>query len=94
VAYRNPSVSDRRQFINNILDEKYKVRILIDKKCRETIRDMEFTKEDATGHKLKEKVKDELTGQTYEALGHTGDALDYLLTNCEILKDIFNKEFK
>jgi hypothetical protein len=94
VPYRNPSVSSRRQFINNIFDEKYPVRILIDKKCKETIRDLEFTKEDATGHKLKEKVKDELTGQTYEALGHTGDSLDYLLTNCEILKDIYNKEFK
>ena len=55
---------------------------------------MEFTKEDATGHKLKEKVKDELTGQTYEALGHTGDSLDYICTQMEILKDIYNKEFK
>ncbi len=94
VPYKNPSVSSRRQFINNILDEKYPIRILIDRKCKETIRDLEFTKEDATGHKLKEKVKDELTGQTYEALGHTGDSLDYFLTQCEILKDIFNKEFK
>jgi hypothetical protein len=94
VPYRNPSVSARRQFINNILDEKYNVRILIDRKCRETIRDFEFVKEDATGHKLKEKVKDELTGQSYEALGHTSDANDYFFTNCEIVKDIFNKEFK
>lgn len=94
VPYRNPSVSARRQFINNILDEKYNVRIIIDRKCRETIRDFEFVKEDATGHKLKEKVKDELTGQSYEALGHTSDANDYFFTNCEIVKDIFNKEFK
>jgi hypothetical protein len=94
VPYRNPSVSARRQFINNILDEKYNIRILIDRKCKETIRDMEFVKEDATGHKLKERVKDELTGQSYESLGHTSDASDYFYVNCEILKDIFNKEFK
>ncbi len=94
VAYKNPSVSSRRQFINNILDEKYNIRILIDRKCRESIRDLEFVKEDATGHKLKEKVKDELTGQTYEPLAHCSDSLDYICTQMEILKDIYNKEFK
>lgn len=94
VPYKNPSVSSRRQFINNIFDEKYPVRIIIDRKCRESIRDYEFVKEDATGHKLKEKSKDEFTGQSYESLGHTSDANDYFFTNCEIVKDIFKSEFK
>lgn len=94
VPYRNPLVSNRRQFINNIFDEKYNVRIFIDKKCRELIRDLEFIKEDATGHKLKEKVKDKDTGQTYEKLGHTSDAMDYIITNVAVVKDIFKREFK
>lgn len=78
--------------MNNIFDDKYDVRILIDRKCKNLIRDMEFVKEDETGHKLKEKTKDPNTGQSYEKYGHTSDALDYLCTNIEIVKDIFKKE--
>jgi len=78
--------------MNNIFDEKYNVRIVVDKRCRNLIRDLEFVKEDATGHKLKEKVKDKNTGQTYEKYGHTSDALDYLCVNIEQVKDIFKKE--
>lgn len=92
VPYKNPPVLARRQFMNNIFDDKYDVRILIDRKCKNLIRDMEFVKEDETGHKLKEKTKDPNTGQSYEKYGHTSDALDYLCTNIEIVKDIFKKE--
>ena len=91
VAYRNPPINSRRQFINNVFDEKYGVKIMIDRKCRELIRDMEFVKEDATGHKLKEVVKNRDTGQSYEKLGHTSDALDYLVTNVTGVKEIFEK---
>ena len=92
VPYKNPPVSARRQFMNNILDDKYRIRLMIDRKCKETIKDLEFVKEDATGHKLKEKVKDKNTGQTYEKYGHTSDGLDYLCTNIEQVKEIFKKE--
>jgi len=92
VPYKNPPVLARRQFMNNIFDEKYNVRILIDRKCKNLIRDLEFVKEDATGHKLKEKVKDKNTGQSYEKYGHTSDSLDYLCCNIEQVKDIFKKE--
>jgi len=93
VPYRNPAVSARRAFINNLLDGKHNVKIIIDKKCKELIRDLEFVKEDATGHKLKEVVKDKNTGQSYEKYGHASDAMDYKLTNMEILKDIFKKNY-
>lgn len=93
VPYRNPAVSARRAFINNLLDGKHDTRIIIDKKCKELIRDLEFVKEDATGHKLKEVVKDKNTGQSYEKYGHASDAMDYMLTNMEILKDIFKKNY-
>ena len=92
VPYKNPPVLARRQFMNNIFDDKYNVRIVIDRKCKTLIRDLEFVKEDATGHKLRNKVKDKNTGQTYEKYTHTSDALDYLCTNIEQVKDIFKKE--
>jgi hypothetical protein len=91
VPYRNPPVYARRQFINNLFDEKYPVRILVDRKCKELIRDLEFVKEDATGHKLKEVVKNKDTGQSYEKLGHTSDGMDYILTNITGVKEIFEK---
>lgn len=92
VPYKNPPVLARRQFMNNVFDGKYAVDITIDKRCKNLIRDLEFVKEDATGHKLKEKVKDKNTSQTYEKYGHTSDALDYLCTNIEVVKDIFKRE--
>lgn len=92
VPYKNPPILARRQFINNIFDERYDVRFLIDRKCRETIRDLEFVKEDSTGHKLKEVVKNKDTGQSYEKLGHTSDGLDYLMTNVTGIKEIFERE--
>jgi hypothetical protein len=91
VPYRNPPVYSRRQFINNLFDEKYPVRILVDRKCKELIRDLEFVKEDATGHKLKEVVKNKDTGQSYEKLGHASDSMDYVLTSVSGVKEIFEK---
>jgi len=88
---KNPPINARRQFINNIFDGKYDIQILIDRKCLETIRDFEYLKEDDTGHKLKERVKDKNTGQNYEKYGHTSDAVDYFVTNIPSIKTMFEK---
>lgn len=79
---RNIGVNKRRNLINRILSgnafygEK-KVRLMIDEGCRETIKDLQHTKEGVQG-KHKEKVKDTATGRTYEKFGHASDVIDYV----------------
>lgn len=76
-----PGVIKRRDFVNNILDGKYDVSIVIDRdKCPNTITDYVYLKQDRDGKKLKEVVKDKVTGQSYEKYGHTSDANDYFIT--------------
>jgi hypothetical protein len=87
VRYKAPPVIKRRDFANNIFDERFDIRILVDKKCKKIIADFEYLKEDADGKKLKEKVKDPDTGQSYEKYGHTSDSFDYFIT------EAFNKYF-
>lgn len=80
VLSRNPSVERSRDFVNKMLAGGFKnVRIRISNKCKNLIKDLEFLKEDATGGKLIEKVKDERTGQVYEKYGHTSDTKRYFL---------------
>lgn len=76
VAYRNPSVLKRKNFINDSFEGLRGIKILFDPKCKETIKDFTFVKEDINGKKLKEKVKDE-NGAKIEKYGHTSDAFDY-----------------
>lgn len=87
VPYANPFVNARRDFINEIFEEKYPLRALIDRKCKKTIGDFEFVQEDENGGKLKKKVKDPISGQTYEKYGHTSDAWDYFY--CQAFKKYF-----
>jgi len=91
VPHRAPPVLARRDFVNNIFDEKYGIRILVDDKCKKLIADFEYVKEDVDGTKLKQKYKDPETGQSYEKYGHCSDAADYFLT--EAFKDIFTKNY-
>lgn len=77
VPYSNPSVTRRRTFINRIFDKKYPIEINIDPKCKKLIADLESVKEDIDGTKLKKKVLDKLTGQSYEQYGHLSDCSDY-----------------
>ncbi len=77
VPYSNPSVTKRRDFINRIFDNRYPIRIDVDQKCKYLIADLERVKEDIDGTKLKKKVLDKVTGQSYEQYGHTSDAFDY-----------------
>jgi len=80
VRFKAPPVVARRDFANNIFDERYDIRILIGRNCKKMIADFEYLKEDADGKKLKSKVTDEDTKQTYEKYGHTSDSFDYFIT--------------
>lgn len=43
--------------------------------CKKMIVDMTYIKQDPNGKKWKEKVKDEISGQTYEKYGHASDSI-------------------
>jgi hypothetical protein len=85
----NPPVHIRGQFINEIFsDNQSGLRIEIDSSCINTLNDLIYIKESADSKKVKEKVTDKTTGQTYEKYGHLSDCLDY--TVCTL----FNLEFQ
>ena len=89
VPKMNMGVLTRRDLMNRVLEGKYpEIELYFDEEMTETIRDFEFLKLGATG-KLKEKAKDPQTGAMYEKIGHTSDAVEYLV--CEILKDYVRK---
>lgn len=93
VPYVHPRVLSRKDFINNLFESVYEgYEIRIDPKCKKSIADFEFVKEDVNGKKAKNKVKDPETGLTYEKYGHTSDSFDYFI--CEILKNLFKRHFK
>jgi hypothetical protein len=85
----NPNVVQRRDFINGILAGAYNIDIEISTRCKNLIADMEFLKEDRDGNKLKKRVKDKSTGDTYEKYGHTSDAMDYLI--CSAFLEMFEE---
>lgn len=78
VPYNNPLITKRRDFINRILSNKYNIRLIIDDSCRNLITDIEMVQEDAEGKKYKKKKSDR-DGASYEELGHTSDAAEYLI---------------
>jgi phage terminase large subunit len=66
--------------MNTIFDHGYEdIEIWIHEKCAKSIADLVYLKEAADGTKLKEKVKNPDTGQTYEKYGHCSDSLDYFI---------------
>lgn len=85
---RNQGVLKRRDLINKIFNGDIKVgnkkvNIYFDKYMTETIKDFRDLQLGVDG-KLKKVVRDE-RGNSYQELGHTSDAVEYLV--CEILKD-------
>lgn len=97
VPRKNKSVLNRRDFIDEIFEykkkihyngEEYTVMIIVDPKCENLISDLQWLKE-GNNEKLKEKVKDPETGISYEKIGHTSDAFEYLV--CELLDEYFQK---
>jgi len=80
----NPSVLQRRKFMNKILlcweiVPGVVIQIIIDESCVETQKDLQNVKLGVDG-KMKQRYTDPKTKQTYELYGHTSDSLDYLLT--------------
>ena len=57
--------------------------------CTGTINDYIYLKSAEDGNKLKSRLKDKSTGQTYEPYGHPSDANDYFLLR--YFRDSFNK---
>ena len=93
VASKAPPVVMRVNFINNCFESNFEgINIAFDKSCLQTIRDLSFLKEDSDGTKKKEKVKNPVTGITYEKYGHTSDADDYFL--CKYFESDFNLYLK
>jgi len=91
VPWRHPPVIARKDFINNIFEGVYPdIDFFIDPSCKESIKDLEFVKEDVNGKKHKEKAKDD-SGNQYEKYGHTSDSLDYFI--CKAFERKFDREF-
>lgn len=92
VPYKHPSVINRKDFINNALEGVYDIEVIIDNRCRRSVEDFEFLKEDINGKKKKERVTNKDNGTTYEPYGHTSDSFDYIF--CEVFKPLFTRHFK
>lgn len=83
-----PEVALSAAFINDIYESNLNGwEITISDKCLVSIEDYLLVKEDAEGKMLKEKVKDKVTGITYEPRGHLGDAKRYMIL--EVLKQFW-----
>lgn len=88
VSKKAPYVIPRINFINGIFEiSMYGITIKIHPRCKNLIADLMYLKEDTDGKKLKEKVKDEQTGKSYEKYGHTSDSLDYMV--CRVFLKFF-----
>lgn len=86
----NPSVAMTGEFVNTILAGGLKgFTIEIDKDCGKSLYDYENVKKDANGAILKRRIKDKITQQTYEQIGHLSDTLRYFVA--EVLKEEYIK---
>jgi hypothetical protein len=84
---RDPNVLNkhRKDLLNRIFAGKIPtVEIQIDESCEKTIQDLEEVKEGPKG-KVKQRVKNEVTGEKEEKYGHPSDALEYLVS--EVCKE-------
>jgi len=81
VRKSNPSVFTRGMFINMVMFNQFKnIKIIIDNRCKETIKDLINVKQSADGGKEKTKKTDS-NGIRYEQYGHFSDCLDYFMTS-------------
>ena len=72
-----PGLAKCRDFFNKMLAKGLMIDINIDESCKNLITDFEFLKEDLNGAYKKPKIKDLVTGETYEKYGHCADAWRY-----------------
>lgn len=88
VGNRNPSVMLSGEFINSILSFSVEgIDILINEECTVSIDDYMRTQKDVNGGMEKRRVKNKITGQTYEELGHCSDTCRYVV--CDLLREEF-----
>ena len=87
VATSAPKLYLRNIFMNKLLAHQTKAKLVIDKNCKLLIKDLEEVIEAADGTKLKKKVRDKATNQSYEEVGHLSDCLDYLC--CRVFESEF-----
>lgn len=88
VAKSNPSVPMSGEFINAIFEgEISDIRIFIGEDCTTSIEDYMSVQKDSNGAILKTKVKNKITGQTYEEHGHLSDTFRYVV--CDVLANEF-----
>lgn len=89
VARSAPQVALSAAFINEIYEFGYQgYTIAIGDNCRTSIDDYCTVKEDKDGKMFKEKIKDPVTGVTYEPYGHFSDQKRYFITR------ILEREFQ
>lgn len=80
VRSSNVAPLSRRDLVNDFLAGKYpEVEILFDEDMVNTIKDFEQVRLGKDG-KIKKKVKDPETGESYEDVGHTSDAVEYIIS--------------
>lgn len=85
VKHPNVAPNKRRDLLEAIFQGKFpEIEIQIDEACVKLIKDLEKLKQGING-KVKKKVTNKETGETYEELGHTSDALEYFVS--ELLKE-------
>lgn len=88
VRNKNPNVAMTGEFINAILEGMFEdMSIIIGERCVVSIEDYMSVQKDVNGAILKTKVKNKVTGQTYEEHGHLSDTFRYLVA------DVLNEEF-
>lgn len=76
----NPSVVQSGGFVNQCYRRATDVAILVNRRCEKSIDDYQYAPEDSDGTLKKVKVKNKLTGVSYEKFGHPSDAKRYIIT--------------
>jgi hypothetical protein len=89
VPSRNANVFQRGEFINTLFQLDLDCRVMINENCENLIEDLVNVKKAEDGLKLKKRIKDKTTGQSFEEHGHFSDAFDYAI--CTFLKSHFTK---
>lgn len=88
VPISNPSVSVRGNWQNEeVFGKEEGPQLFICDNCESTLLDYVYVKTAEDGSKLKKRIKDKETGQTFEEFGHASDANDYFLAR------YFRREF-
>ncbi len=82
VGKQNPNVAMTGEFINAVFDKIIPdIKITIGEQCKTSIEDYMSVQKDVNGAILKTKVKNKITGQSYEEHGHLSDTFRYLVAD-------------